>query len=148
MQYTIEHLDKLGLIINFVGTILVAIAFGKNPGGAYQTEDGKKGKTHFASLLYPNLFKFGLLLLASGFLLQLFYIQERPENTTISLSQCKLDVIHHKIPNEEKNEYLMNCMQAKGYTLIPILEAPQICREFFQEGQPMRASLEECYKDK
>jgi hypothetical protein len=63
-------LPKTGLILNFVGTIMVAVSFGKNLGGAYQKDD-KGNEIYLASFRRPKLFYFGLFLLGLGFLLQL-----------------------------------------------------------------------------
>ena len=62
---------RLGLALNFVGTLMVAFSFGKNLGDAHQY-DHKGRKIYLASFLYPNLFWWGLALLALGFLLQIF----------------------------------------------------------------------------
>jgi hypothetical protein len=64
MDCSILFWSKWGLILNFVGTILVAISVGKNPGGAYQS--GKWGRI-FLAVFYPVWFRVGLSLLAFGF---------------------------------------------------------------------------------
>jgi hypothetical protein len=64
-------LGRIGLILNFAGTVLVALSFGRNLGAAYQTDDRGR-RIYLASFLYPNLFRLGLGLAAVGFLLQLF----------------------------------------------------------------------------
>lgn len=61
---------RTGLILNFIGTVFVACAFGPNLGEAYQ-EDDKGRHIYLASLLHPRMFRLGLALLGGGFLLQL-----------------------------------------------------------------------------
>ena len=61
---------KLGIILNFVGTVLIAFSFGSNLGEAHQT-DRKGRKVYLAAFLHPRLFCVGMLLLALGFGLQL-----------------------------------------------------------------------------
>jgi uncharacterized membrane protein len=63
-------LSKVGLILNLIGTVMVAFSFGKNPEEAH-TEDEKGNKIYLASYLSPKLFKAGLALIFAGFLLQL-----------------------------------------------------------------------------
>jgi hypothetical protein len=69
---TISHALWLrpGIILNFVGTVLIAFSFGSNLGEAYQT-DRKGRKVYLASFLHPRLFRIGMVLLALGFGLQL-----------------------------------------------------------------------------
>jgi len=54
---------KVGLLLNIVGTVMVAVSFGENPGGAHQ--DG----VPLASFLRPWWFKLGLGLIFVGFVL-------------------------------------------------------------------------------
>jgi len=61
---------RFGLILNFLGTIMIALSFGKNLFEAHQIDD-KGRKIYLASFLSPKLFKLGLLLLIIGFLLQI-----------------------------------------------------------------------------
>ncbi len=61
----------VGLFLNLVGTIMVAFAFGKNPGEAHQ-EDEKGRKLYLASFLRPNMFRVGLVVLGVGFAMQAF----------------------------------------------------------------------------
>jgi hypothetical protein len=63
-------LTKVGLVLNIIGTIMIAFSFGKNLGEAYQ-QDKKGRKIFLASFLYPELFNWGLALLIIGFILQL-----------------------------------------------------------------------------
>lgn len=59
-----------GLVLNFIGTLMVALSFGKNLADAYQTD--KRGrKVYLASFLYPRLFWLGLGLFGAGFLCQI-----------------------------------------------------------------------------
>jgi hypothetical protein len=63
-------LSRIGLIFNFVGTVMIALSFGRNLGEAYQSD--KQGRRiYLASFLSPLLFKLGLVVAALGFLLQL-----------------------------------------------------------------------------
>ena len=64
------NLMRIGLILNLIGTIMVACSFGKNPEDAHST-DQKGRPVYLASYLYPRLFRFGLAIMAIGFLLQL-----------------------------------------------------------------------------
>jgi hypothetical protein len=71
MQAVIEFstLTRLGLLLNIVGTIMIAYSFGKNPEDANQPD--KKGrKVYLASYLHPKLFKWGLGIVILGFVLQ------------------------------------------------------------------------------
>jgi hypothetical protein len=63
---------KLGIILNFVGTVLIAYSFGSNLESAHQT-DRKARKVYLAVFLHPSLFRVGMLLLALGFGLQLLH---------------------------------------------------------------------------
>lgn len=62
--------DKLGLLLNLIGTILIAFSFGKNLGEAYQ-EDNRGGRIYLASFISPMAFKCGIGLVIIGFLLQI-----------------------------------------------------------------------------
>jgi hypothetical protein len=64
-----KWLPFIGMVLNFVGAIMVACAFGKHPGGAYNNDSNGK-KIYLASLLRPGWFKCGLSLIACGFLCQ------------------------------------------------------------------------------
>lgn len=66
-------LNNIGIILNLIGTILIAVSFGRLPNkqGAPYTGDGKGGKKYIAYFNYPYLFCGGLLLLFLGFILQL-----------------------------------------------------------------------------
>lgn len=66
-------LKNLGLILNLIGTVLIAISFGRYPKkeAAPHTFDGKGGKKYIAYFNYPKLFCFGLILLFFGFVFQL-----------------------------------------------------------------------------
>ena len=69
-EYVKFILLKFGLILNMVGTIMVAISFGKNLENAYQY-DKKDREIYLASFLHPKLFRCGLILIIAGFFLQL-----------------------------------------------------------------------------
>ncbi len=63
---------KLGLILNLLGTILVALSFGKNLEEAHQID--KKGRRiYLASFLHPSWFKAGMFLIILGFLLSIIF---------------------------------------------------------------------------
>ena len=62
-------LTRVGLILNIMGTIMIAFSFGKNFEEAHQVD--KKGrKVYLASFLYPKLFNWGLVIIIVGFVLQ------------------------------------------------------------------------------
>ena len=64
------YLLLIGLIVNFVGIVLIAISFGGTVEGAQQT-DSQGRKIYLAALLHPRVFLFGLSKLGLGFLLQI-----------------------------------------------------------------------------
>jgi len=63
-------ISKLGLILNIVGTVMIALSFGKNLANAHQLDE-KGRKIYLASFLRPKLFIWGLVLVILGFILQL-----------------------------------------------------------------------------
>jgi len=65
-----EYLLLIGLILNFVGMVLIAISFGGTVEAAQQT-DTQGRKIYLTALLHPRVFLFGLSILALGFLLQI-----------------------------------------------------------------------------
>lgn len=67
----------IGLILNLFGTVMIALSFGKNLAEAYQIDDTGK-KIYLASFLSPKLFKWGLILLIIGFLLQIIKLLVSP----------------------------------------------------------------------
>lgn len=62
-------LAKIGLVLNIVGTLIVALSFGKNLAEAHQL-DNKGRKIYLASFLHPKLFYWGLAIIIIGFILQ------------------------------------------------------------------------------
>lgn len=60
-----------GLILNFIGSLLLAFSIEKNKAGANQFNNGKKV---YLTVLNENKFKAGVLLFALGFTLQLLDI--------------------------------------------------------------------------
>ena len=58
-------MDKIGLIFNFIGSLLMAFSVCKNPGEAYQEYKGKK--LYLACVSSPVRFRIGLYLLCTGF---------------------------------------------------------------------------------
>ena len=66
---TLQFFGKLGLILNIIGTIIVALSIGKNLADASQRD--KKGReVYLASFLHPKLFMLGLVVIVVGFILQ------------------------------------------------------------------------------
>jgi hypothetical protein len=65
-----EYLLLIGLILNLVGMVLIAISFGGTVEAAQQT-DTQGRKIYLAALLHPRVFLFGLSILGLGFLLQI-----------------------------------------------------------------------------
>jgi hypothetical protein len=64
-------LARAGLILNIVGTLMVAFSFGSNPGEAHQY-DRKGRRIYLAAYRSPKLFWCGIGLLVLGFTLQIF----------------------------------------------------------------------------
>jgi hypothetical protein len=62
-------LTKVGLFLNMLGTVMIALSFGKNLADAHQM-DRKRRKVYLASFLHPKLFKLGLAIIIFGFILQ------------------------------------------------------------------------------
>lgn len=62
--------DRVGLLLNFVGTVLLAFSFGRNLEGAYQRDTNGR-KVELASFTHPRRFRVGVALVAFGFLVQL-----------------------------------------------------------------------------
>ena len=62
-------LGRIGLVLNIVGTVMIALSFGKNLADASQ-KDGKGRNVYLASFLHPKLFKLGLAIIIFGFILQ------------------------------------------------------------------------------
>jgi hypothetical protein len=73
MEYTLfvilSNLSKAGLILNIVGTLMIAYSFGTNREEAHQLYKGEK--VYLASFLHPRMFKWGIFLIVIGFFLQL-----------------------------------------------------------------------------
>jgi hypothetical protein len=66
-------ITNIGVILNLLGTIFIALAFGPYPNkrSAPHTFDGKGGKKYIAYFNYPILFYIGLLLIFIRFIFQL-----------------------------------------------------------------------------
>jgi hypothetical protein len=65
-------LNLIGLVLGFVGTILVAISIGSHPtgfGGAFVDDKGKRKS--LAYVLHPLLFKIGIGSIVLGFATQI-----------------------------------------------------------------------------
>jgi len=58
----------IGLLLSFLGSIIIALSVKENPGGAHQLVKGRK--VPLASI-FLNTFRWGIVLLIFGFLLQL-----------------------------------------------------------------------------
>jgi len=61
-------LNQLGLVLNIIGTLFVAFAFG-NPLYTAEQTDSKGRKFNLAMFRHPRLFKIGVSLLVLGFIL-------------------------------------------------------------------------------
>lgn len=61
-------LNLLGLVLNFVGALLIAFSVIKNPGQAHQLVNGKR--LYLASIVL-NKFRWGISLFILGFFIQL-----------------------------------------------------------------------------
>ena len=59
------YLGTIGLIMNFAGTVMIALSFGSNPSGGYQADTAGR-RMYLASFLRPKLFWFGLAVIALG----------------------------------------------------------------------------------
>jgi hypothetical protein len=66
MEETMEWLNWVGLVLNFVGAVMIATSIGK-PLVSSQQVDG----TFFAVVVFPRVFRFGLGIVIAGFLVQL-----------------------------------------------------------------------------
>jgi hypothetical protein len=62
-------LTRIGLVLNIVGTVMIALSFGRNLEETHQT-DRRGRRVYLASFLHPNLFKLGLAIIIFGFLFQ------------------------------------------------------------------------------
>lgn len=76
MEWIDLIMHKLGLVLNLVGTLLIAFSFGKNIADAYQTYKRKR-KVYLASLLHPLLFKMGLIFVIAGFLFNIIFSEPK-----------------------------------------------------------------------
>jgi hypothetical protein len=62
-------LTRIGLVFNLLGTIMISFSFGKHIGEGYNEND-KGEKIYLSSFLHPILFRWGLITLGFGFVLQ------------------------------------------------------------------------------
>jgi hypothetical protein len=73
LEWVCKNID---LLLNVLGALLIAFAFGKNLEGAYQTRKNwitkKERRVYLASFLHPLYFKVGCALLILGFLISLW----------------------------------------------------------------------------
>jgi len=60
---------RLGLLFNFIGTILIAFAVRKNPADAGTLDH--KGRPIYLASIYPCMFRIGIGMIIIGFFLQL-----------------------------------------------------------------------------
>ena len=65
-----QLLNVLGLVAGTIGSVLVAISVGANPGGGYQNDDKTGERIYLASILSRWKFRLGLWLIIGGFVLQ------------------------------------------------------------------------------
>ena len=63
-------MNRLGLILNIIGSLFIAFSFGENLAEAHQVDKNNK-KIFLASFLRPSLFGYGVALIIFGFLLML-----------------------------------------------------------------------------
>jgi hypothetical protein len=66
MEVTMEWLNWVGLVFNFVGAVMIAISIGKPLVGTQQVNG-----TFFAVVVFPRVFRLGLGVVTAGFLAQL-----------------------------------------------------------------------------
>jgi len=71
MAFSMEFLTlaRVGLFLNMLGTVMIALSFGKNLADAHQMDE-KRRKVYLASFFHPKLFKLGLAIIILGFILQ------------------------------------------------------------------------------
>ena len=62
-------LTRIGLVFYLLGTIMISFSFGKHIGGGYDEND-KGEQIYLSSFLHPILFRWGLITLGFGFVLQ------------------------------------------------------------------------------
>jgi hypothetical protein len=66
MEATMEWLNWVGLVLNFVGAVMIAMSIGKPLAGSQQVNSA-----FFAVVVFPRVFRFGLGIIIAGFLAQL-----------------------------------------------------------------------------
>jgi hypothetical protein len=67
-----DWLNWWGLVLNFVGTLIVGLSIGKpRRGGLIDNSSECGGITYIAAVLYPRAFWFGLGIIAVGFMMQI-----------------------------------------------------------------------------
>jgi len=69
IQLIFRNLLLMGLTLNFIAAILIALSIGKCPTEVYQ-EDEKGRKIHLTAMVHPLGFRVGIILLIFGFFLQ------------------------------------------------------------------------------
>ena len=72
--FILNHKSNIGLILNIIGTLMIAFSFGKAEygfGGGYRCESSKTGWCEFVYFLYPQLFNAGIWFIVIGFLFQI-----------------------------------------------------------------------------
>ncbi|MBU0706244.1 hypothetical protein KJ657_04760 [Patescibacteria group bacterium] len=67
LKFVIANLDIIGAFLSFSGSIALAFSISKNPGEAHQFIKGKK---KYLTIIHLGLFRFGIVLLATGFGIQ------------------------------------------------------------------------------
>jgi hypothetical protein len=66
MEATMQWLNWAGLVLNFVGAVMIAMSIGKPLAGTQQVNGAL-----FAVVVFPRVFRFGLGIIIAGFLAQL-----------------------------------------------------------------------------
>lgn len=69
-------INDLGLILNVLGTLFIAFAFGSQKDDLIGNTDEKGKKLHFSYFKHPIIFIIGIILIILGFLIQLSFIKE------------------------------------------------------------------------
>ena len=65
-----EWINWVGLVLNFAGTVMIAVAIGRDPGQGHTGTDAGRN-VYTAAIYHPRVFRSGLFIIAIGFLLQL-----------------------------------------------------------------------------
>ena len=63
-----DWLNLWGLLVNFIGTAMIAMSIGRDRSGLHTFDRGRV--TYMAAVNHPRILKFGVVIVALGFLLQ------------------------------------------------------------------------------